>query len=253
MKEAFLRSRRRLAAVKHQVRWSLAGMQRPEADFWSAPYLRHTQRRLEHLASLGLPLAGRSVLEVGAGIGDHTSFFLDRGCRVIATDARPEHVKILRRRYPGLVVHELDLDEPDATLPLEAEIGYCYGVLYHLARPAEALAFLAQRCSSMLLVETCVSLGVEPVVNPVPEAARIPSQSVRGRGCRPTRPWVYQVLKNHYARVYLPTTQPWHEEFPLDWSIAAPKGLIRAVFVASANPIEIPVLREDIPSLQVRH
>jgi SAM-dependent methyltransferase len=208
---------------------------------------------LEHLASLRLPLAGRSILEVGAGIGDHTSFFLDRGCRVITTDARPEHAEILRRRYPGLEVHVLDLDEPDATLPLKVEIGYCYGIIYHLARPAEAIAFLARRCSSMLLVETCVSPGDEFALNPVPEAARVPSQSLRGRGCRPTRLWVYQTLKKHYERVYMPTTQPWHEEFPLDWSTTASKGLIRAVFVASAGPLEVPGLREEIPSRQVRH
>jgi hypothetical protein len=50
--------------------------------FHSAHYQRHNQRRQEHLASLGLDISGATVLEVGAGIGDHTSFFLDRGCQI---------------------------------------------------------------------------------------------------------------------------------------------------------------------------
>ena len=61
-----------------------------ESAFRNFQYLRMNARRLEHLASLGLPIAGREVLEVGAGIGDLTSFFLDRGCSVTAIEPRPE-------------------------------------------------------------------------------------------------------------------------------------------------------------------
>ena len=49
----------------------------PLEEFHGPHYLKHNQRRQEHLATLGLPLAGRSVIEMGAGIGDHTEFFLD--------------------------------------------------------------------------------------------------------------------------------------------------------------------------------
>ncbi len=70
----------------------------PESVFHAHFYLRHNQRRQEHLASLGLPIAGASVLEVAAGIGDHTSFFLDRGCSVLSTEARQESLAIGRIR-----------------------------------------------------------------------------------------------------------------------------------------------------------
>jgi 16S rRNA A1518/A1519 N6-dimethyltransferase RsmA/KsgA/DIM1 with predicted DNA glycosylase/AP lyase activity len=59
-------------------------------DFHSNHYLRMNQRRLEHLASLGLPLSGRTVLELGAGIGDLSTFFLDRAAPLLA-DSLPDH------------------------------------------------------------------------------------------------------------------------------------------------------------------
>jgi len=59
--------------------------------------------------------AQRDAGEVGAGIGDHTSFFLDRGCSVITTEGRPENLELLRQRYPQLDVRLLDLDNPEPT------------------------------------------------------------------------------------------------------------------------------------------
>ena len=65
-----------------------------EKSFRGGHYQRHNARRLEHLASLRLDLAGKRVLEVGAGIGDHTTFFLDRDCTVVATEPRPENCRV---------------------------------------------------------------------------------------------------------------------------------------------------------------
>ncbi len=193
------------------------------------------------------------MLEVGAGIGDHTSFFLDRGCRVLTTEARPENLEILRRRFPSLDVRALDLDRPDAAFAEQLEIVYCYGTLYHLERPAEALEFLAARCTSLLLLETCVSPGADESLNPVNEQRELPSQAVSGRGCRPTRPWVRSRLLRHFPHVYLTRTQPWHEEFPLDWDFEPDfSRLSRSVFVASREPLDNHVLTEEIPLRQTR-
>lgn len=224
----------------------------PQESFWSPEYVRHTQRRQEHLASLQLPLAGRSVLEVGAGIGDHTSFFLDRGCAVTVTDGRPENVDAIRELYPGRDARLLPLDPPPADPFPVADVVYCYGLLYHLSDPGPALAFMARSCGSLLLLETCVSFGEDLALNPVTEPEESPTQAITGRGCRPTRPWVWNQLRGLFEFVYATTTQPWHEEFPLDWG--APRdGLSRAVFVASRRPVESGSLTDRLPSLQTRH
>lgn len=223
------------------------------SSFHSLHYQRHNQRRLEHLTSLSLPLAGRGVLEVGAGIGDHSSYFLDRHCSLTITEGRQRNVDIIRWRYPDLNCRLLNLDQPDPTFTEQFDIVYCYGLLYHLAHPVEALEYLADRCRSMLLLETCVHLGCEDTIHFHAEPAEAVENSVSGRGSRPSRQWVFRELRERFARVYLPTTQPWHEEFPVDWSVEPPNPfLVRAVFVASREAIDNPLLVEHIPDHQER-
>ena len=68
------------------------------------------EAKLCHLASLGLNIAGKKVLEVGGGIGLHTCFFESLGCEVLFTEARPENLAEARRRYPNRKSMLLDLD-----------------------------------------------------------------------------------------------------------------------------------------------
>jgi SAM-dependent methyltransferase len=220
--------------------------------FHSLHYQRHNQRRQEHLASLGLPLAGRSVLEVGAGVGDHASFFLDRGCAVTLTEGRAENLAALRQRFPGGDVRALDLERPDPDFRDTFEVVYCYGVLYHLGTPAAALDFLAARCRSLLLLETCVDPGPEDrlVLFQEPSGAE---NALHGVGCRPSRSWLFRELSQRFAFVYVPLTQPWHEEFPLDWTQPpANPFLVRAVLVASREPLDNALLVGELLERQQR-
>lgn len=235
----------------------------PQATFHNPHYMRHNQRRQEHLATLGLDAAEKNVLEVGAGIGDHSSFFVDRGCRLVTSDARPGNLEILRQRFgtqKNVSVRQIDLDQPvlgglgDEEL---FDIVYCYGLLYHLERPAEALQYLAAHCSGILLLELCVSFGDDEAINLVREQQADPSQAWSGIGCRPTRAWVFSRLRGYFEYVYVCRTQPWHEEFPLDWSPASAaswpaKQLTRAVFVASRTAISLPSLTDKLLINQTR-
>lgn len=232
----------------------LLSKESPKKEFRSYHYQRHNQRVLEHLASLGLNIADSTVLELGAGIGDHTSFFLDRSCQVVTSDVRQETLKILQSRYPYLKVIRLDLDSPPGEFFDLFDIVYCYGLLYHLENPAKALEFMSRCCRKTLLLETCVSFGDEESLGLCTENLLKPSQSVSGIGCRPTRKWVYKQLKRHFEFVYLPITQPNHEEFPIDWTHPpAKQPLIRAVFIASRQKLINKLLVETIPLKQIRH
>lgn len=218
-------------------------------NFLTPYYQRHNQRRQEHLASLGLPLSGKTVLEVGSGIGDHTSFFIDRKCEVTSTDGRQELLDILQERHSGVTTFLWDVESPPAEYIPHNQIVYAYGILYHTRKPLVVLENLASLCAEMLLLETCVSFGSEDLINLTGETMNDQTQALGGTGCRPTRVWIFKTLKDLFPFVYLTKKQPWHEEFPTDWTTPAESNggrLSRAVFIASRLPLCNPSLSAEL-------
>jgi SAM-dependent methyltransferase len=232
--------------------------------FRSSWYQRHNQRRQEHLASLRLDLVGKSVLEVGAGVGDHTFYFLDRDCSVVSLEARRENCQLFAETMQALKASgyskasrsklvQADVESLNEAILGKFDVVYCYGLLYHLEDPETALRAMAACCLDVLLLETCVSFGGDEALNPISEPRSDPTQSFRGSGCRPTRLWIVNKLKALFAHVYVPRTQPAHEEFPLDWAgEQLADGLTRATFVASRRPIENELLLDFLPERYTR-
>lgn len=202
---------------------------------------------MNHLASLHLPIEGKSVLEVGAGIGLLTGFFEERGCSVLSTDARPELLAEIQKRHPSRRVATLDLERPDGLGELgNFDIAFCYGTLYHLSQPELALEALSQ-VSDMILLETSLSPGEEEAAPTVEESATA-NQAFSRRGSRPTRAWVLGRLKKLWGHGYISITQPSHPDFPLDWTAPSVKPGARAIFVGSRTPLANSLLVESIPS-----
>ena len=229
--------------------------------FRSVSYIRHNARRLEHLSSLGLDLFCKSVLEVGAGIGDLTLFFVDRGCTVTAVEPRPGNLEAFRETlansgYGSSISVRLigcGVETLEERVQERFDIVFCYGLLYHTTDPDRVLRLLADRCAGLLLLETCVSFGDDDAINPVKEDARQPTQSFDGGACRPSRPWVFSRLRELFPFVYVPATQPVHPEFPLDWTTpsSSPTGLTRAVFIGSRHALDLPLLLDRLPTRQL--
>jgi SAM-dependent methyltransferase len=249
----FLRAfARRLTFLKREL--VVLRDRRIYADFSSPAYQQNNISRLQHLESLGLDLARKNVLELGAGIGDHTLFYLFRNCRVQAVEGRAKLAKKLSERL-GIKAEIIDFDlEPERLEKLgRFDFVHCYGLLYHLSDPARFLSSVS-RVGECLLLETCVSYGEGLRLNRCPEPDSVLSQALHGEGCRPTREWVFEELKRSYPYVYATRTQPRHPEFPIDWAETAvgETQLQRAVFVASHSPISNPNLVTDLPYEQAR-
>ena len=211
-------------------------IQRPNSTdvFLSEDALAINEARLCHLASLGLDIAGKKVLEVGGGIGLHTCFFESLGCDVLFTEARPENLTAALKRKPHRKSMLLDLDlESDLSHLGRFDIVYCYGTLYHLRKPAEAIAALAKICDGMILLETCVTPGDEELLHPELEPSEVGNQAASGLGCRPNRNWVMRRLAESFGHAYQTITQPQHQDFECNWLRPKPRKLYRAVFVGS--------------------
>lgn len=207
--------------------------------FDSTHYRHHNQCRLSHLDSLDIPIKNRTVLEVGAGTGDLTSYFVERNCRVTSLEGRQENILELRSKHPTVEAIEADLEKEDFASELDShyDILFCYGTLYHLANPANLLERLCPLVD-LCLLETCVSPAKDELVHPCDEDLLQASQSLSGMGCRPSRYWVYHHLQKYFSHVYTCYKQPQHPEFPIDWLAVPPaSGLTRSVFVASNHKL----------------
>ena len=224
------------------------------ANFFSSHYQEHNHARLAHLNSLGLALSHCRVLELGSGPGDHTAFYVDRHCSIVSVDARQECIDVLTRRFPGVQTQVCDLNSPDPLLHLGAfDVLHCYGVLYHLEDPLRLLEYMGKACTGFTIVETCVNPKKDSGVEIVDEIREDYTQSWTGRGCRPTREWIFRVLNQVFPFVYHTRTQPAHPEFPLDWNdLAGAPALIRSVFVASKQELRLPQLSSALLDTQTR-
>jgi len=236
----------------------------PDAIFHRMRYLRSDFRRLEHLATLRLPIAGRSVLEIGAGIGDLTSFFLDRDCTVTSVEPRAENVARFRERYAE------DVLWPEGRLRIvasdirglaehgvgEHDVVFCYGVLNFVSDPEEAIRILADHCRELLILEVAATSGPGLHEDAIQTADAGPGDAagpVDGYSCSPTRRWVFERLRNSFARVYMTRTQPAFDRFRLDWREASSgRPRDRVIFVASRTPLRNDDLIEGIPDVHER-
>lgn len=208
--------------------------------------------RLSHLDSLHLDLENKSVIEFGAGIGDHTLYYLFKNCTVCPTDGRKDLVDYMKRRL-GIKAEKIDIEKeiPKIMKIRDFDVVHCYGILYHLKNPLEFIQALS--CiGGMVLLETCVSPGNEDEVYYVDEMSENPTQAMRNTGSRPTRKWVYNRLREYFPYVYLPKTQPKHYQFPLNWNNLKKenvKHLIRSIFIASHKPIHSSLLTQKLIKL----
>jgi SAM-dependent methyltransferase len=228
-----LLTRRNVAAESRPDGGGIEGFETPEARAIN-------RARLDHLASLGLPVDGRSVLEVGAGVGNLSGFFLERGCRLVTTEARLENVAELRRRYPDVKSEVIDVEDSLAALG-RFEIVFCYGLLYHLESPVRALRNMAEVCDDLLLIETVVCDSPLPVARLDDETLSV-SQALLGLAHRPSPSYLALALNRiGFEHIYAAKERPDYPDYSWtpsgDGAFSRDGHLLRGVFVASRNAI----------------
>lgn len=216
--------------------------------FRNGDTVRLDQRRQEHLASLGLSFEGKSVLEIGAEIGDRTSFFIDRNCSICTSESNINLFDVLSSRYYWMRSEHIDLHDSNVAFVDTYEVLYTCNALDNHADPAAAIQKLSEWCTGILVLESQVLVGTKSTQD------QVTSATTKSPDGRLYREWIVAQLKLHFPHVYCTATQPWHPDFRLDWEdVVASSSLSRAVFVASRTETVLPTLLDSIPSRQVRH
>lgn len=217
--------------------------------FDSAAALEINEARLRHLASLGLELNGRRVLDAGSGPGHLAQFFVQRDCAVLSIDGRSENIETLRATYPHLEGRVVDVEKEDASELGAFDVVFCYGLLYHTTQPERVLENLSAACKSLLLLETCVLDSSDGEVEVVADSGAS-NQGLRGDGCRPSPAYVIAALRRNGFHVYLPKSRPKHADFLFsyldDRAHLRQGSLMRQIFVASRTRLKNRKLRETI-------
>lgn len=189
--------------------------------------------RQDHLATLNISIEGKRVLEVGAGIGLHSPFFIERGCDILITDGLKNNVDEAKRRLPDQKVMVLDLESDESLAHLGTfDIVYCYGLLYHLKNAESAIKRMSEVCTGQLLLETVVSGKHDESIEYLQDHGGN-NGSIYGNACRPSRSWILSKLNQHFGYGYISKTQPNYPDFITDWRDSSVSGTIRSIFVGS--------------------
>jgi SAM-dependent methyltransferase len=212
------------------------------AVFDAPSALEINRARMEHLRSLGLPLAGKSVLDVGAGVGYLARELAGMGCRVHCVEGREDNVAVLKQRHPDIPATVGDAERFDLASLGRFDAVFCYGLLYHLENPIAALRNMAAACGELLLLETTVCDAQAPLLQVLDEPPSS-NQALARVGNRPSPAYVaYALNRVGFGHVYAPRVPPEHGDFRFEWrnDLAHWRDgrLLRCIFVASRAPLD---------------
>jgi len=135
--------------------------------------------------------AGKKVLELGCGYGEIGAAFAHLGAKVTCSDARPEHLDVVRQRHPKVQTVQADLDRG---WPFKGkwDLILHLGLLYHLRAPEPSILWACEAGQHVVLeTEVCDSLDPRLILRTQESGY---DQANNGRGCRPSTGCIETIL-----------------------------------------------------------
>src|SRR5882672_11414568 len=167
----------------------------------------------EVLSEVEKQLTPTTAVDVGCGLGYFSAFLRARGLQVTAVDGRKENVDEASRRVPQVDFHTMNAEDPVLRDLGRFDLVLCFGLLYHLENPFLAIRHLHAMTSGLLLVESMVFPGTEPMMALVDEP-QVEDQSLNRIAFYPTEACLIKMLYHAgFRNVYLLTKLPDHPDF----------------------------------------
>jgi SAM-dependent methyltransferase len=132
----------------------------------------------------------KTMLELGCGHADVGNMFCELGANVTSSDARKEHLDIVRQNYPKIKTLLMDCD--NVNIDNKYDVILHWGLLYHLKEIEIHLEKISQKCDVLLLeTEVCDSDDASFYIL-TKEAG--PDQAYNNIGIRPSPSYVENLL-----------------------------------------------------------
>ena len=138
---------------------------------------------------------GKSVHEIGCGHAFFGNYAHEKGAsNVFVTDARQEHIDIVKQKHPLLNSSVLDVDDITQLLNMEnVDVIIHFGVLYHIKNVVSNLQTLSTKCKYMILeTEVCDSDDATDNLSVIERIYY--DQAYHGIGSRPSQQFVESIL-----------------------------------------------------------
>ncbi len=187
------------------------------------------------VSSLKSALGLANAVDAGCGVGFFSQTLAECGLNVCGFDARAENVDEARRRFPGIPFEQADIEDHRICQLGRFDLVLCFGLLYHLENPLQAVRNLRAITEKCLLLES-MCLPDERCTLLLRQEARQEDQSLKEMACYPSEGSLVKMLYHAgFARVYRVTSLPNHDDF----RETAEHTQRRTVLVASSIPIEV--------------
>jgi SAM-dependent methyltransferase len=171
------------------------------------------QRVRELLADLSSNGEFRTAVDVGCGFGYFSGLLQSVGMDVLGVDGRVENATEAQRRLPGVRFATCNAEDPALRGFGKFDLVFCFGLLYHLENPMLAISHLKELTKRLLLVESVIFPGDEPIMALVNEGPT-EDQGINYVAFYPTEACLIKILyRVGFSRVYRFTNPPDHPEY----------------------------------------
>jgi SAM-dependent methyltransferase len=188
------------------------------------------ERVVELLRDLQPRLGLRTAIDVGCGTGYFSKLLQSLGFTVTAVDGRAANLEEARRRVPGAQFECLNAEDSRLIALGKFDLVFCFGLLYHLENPMSAIRNLHAMTNHLLLVESIIYPGEEPIMGLVDEHS-LDDQGLDHFAFYPTEPCLLQMMyRAGFAQAFQLANQPNHSEY------TAPRGFRRTRIMLAATP-----------------
>ena len=159
------------------------------------------------------PLGLASAVDVGCGVGFFSQTLAECGLQVSGFDARAENVAEARKRFPGISFEQADIEDRKVSELGQFDFVLCFGLLYHLENPLQAIRNLRAITKKALLLES-MCLPEEKCSLLLRQEPRQEDQSLSEIACYASETSLVRMLyRAGFGKVYRLATLPDHDNF----------------------------------------